>query len=285
VAERTKILSLLCSLYRRLFARTSCYYLNRLLFELSLRGLGVLNSEDEAASGELYLMDSLLSRLESPLVLDVGANQGRYATLVRQRVPASSVWAFEPHPETFKHLAAVAEQYGFKAVSVGMGDQAGSFVLYDRVAGEGTEHASLYREVIEDIHDREATALDVAITTLDQFVCEQHIEQIGLLKIDTEGNEYRVLLGGKETLEAGKVAMIQIEFNEMNTVSRVFFRDFVELLPGFAPFRLLPGGLLPLTPYRPLRHELFGFQNILFIRNDLRNYSARNYFCSSKEKA
>jgi len=269
VGDGTKILSFLYLLYRRLFARKSCYYLNRLLFELSLRGLGVLNSEDETASGELYLIDKLLSRLESPLVLDVGANQGRYAALVRQRIPASSVWAFEPHPETFKHLASVAEKYGFKAVSAGVGDQAGSFVLYDRIAEEGTEHASLYRGVIEDIHDREATALNVAITTLDRFVSEQRIEQIGLLKIDTEGNEFRVLQGGKESLESGKIAMIQIEFNEMNTVSRVFFRDFVDLLPGFAPFRLLPAGLLPLTPYRPLRHELFGFQNILFIRNDL----------------
>jgi len=269
VGDRSKVLSLLGGLYRRLFARTSCYYLNRLLFELSLRGLGVLNSEDEAVSGELYLMDSLLSRLESPLVLDVGANQGRYATLVRQRIPASSVWAFEPHPETFKHLATAAEQHGFNAVPVGMGNQAGSFVLYDRVEGEGTEHATLYREVIEDIHDHTVTALDVAITTLDQFVDENSIRQIGLLKIDTEGNEYQVLQGGKATLEAGRVAMVQIEFNEMNTVSHVFFRDFLELLPGFAPFRLLPAGLLPLTPYRPLRHELFGFQNILFIRHDL----------------
>jgi len=261
--------TMLFGLYRRLFARPACYYFNRLLFELSLRGLGLLNAEDEQASGELFLIDQLLSQLPAPVVLDVGANQGRYSTMVRQRISSSAVWAFEPHPATFRHLAAASKTFAFQAVPCGMGNTVGSFNLYDRQSGDGTEHASLYRDVIEGIHARDAVSVEVVVTTIDSFMAEQGISEIGLLKIDTEGHEYQVLQGAQKTLEAGKIAMIQIEFNEMNTVSRVFCRDFIELLKGYAPFRLLPGSLLPLTPYRPLRHELFGFQNLVFIRNDL----------------
>lgn len=265
----TVLQSVLFGLYRRLFARPACYYFNRLLFELSLRGLGLLNADDEQASGELFLIDQLLSRLPAPVVFDVGANQGRYSTMVRQRIPSATVWAFEPHPETFRHLAAASKQFAFQAIPCGMGDMVGSFTLYDRQSGDGTEHASLYRGVIEEIHARDAASVEVAVTTLDSFMEEQELGEIGLLKIDTEGNEYRVLQGAQKTLEAGKVAMIQIEFNEMNTVSRVFCRDFIAMLAGYAPYRLLPGSLLSLTPYRPLRHELFGFQNLVFIRKDL----------------
>ena len=77
-ASRT-LQTMLFGLYRRLFARPACYYFNRLLFELSLRGLGLLNAEDEQASGELFLIDQLLSRLPAPVVLDVGANQGEFS--------------------------------------------------------------------------------------------------------------------------------------------------------------------------------------------------------------
>jgi hypothetical protein len=61
--------------------------------------------------------------------------------------------------------------------------------------------------------------------------------------------------------------MVQLEFNEMNTVSRVFFRDFFTLLGDrYDIYRLLPGGLLPITKYRPLQCELFAYQNLLFVR-------------------
>ena len=92
---------------------------------------------------------------------------------------------------------------------------------------------------------------------------------IRLLKIDTEGSELKVLLGAAKTLQAQRIDMIQIEFNEMNVVSRVFFRDYFQLLREFDIYRLLPGELLPLRDYRPLYCELFAFQNLLAVRKGL----------------
>ena len=64
---------------------------------------------------------------------------------------------------------------------------------------------------------------------------------------------------------------IQFEFNEMNIESRVFMKDFFNILPEYDFFRLLPDGYIPLgniNTYRnPLTLELFAMQNIVAIQN------------------
>ena len=106
------------------------------------------------------------------------------------------------------------------------------------------------------------------MTTLDAYARENGVRRIALLKVDTEGNEYKVLLGARELLRSGAIAAIQFEFNEMNVASRVFVRDFLDLLPNYDMYRLLPRGLLRIDPYIPVYSEIFGFQNIVAIRRD-----------------
>ena len=53
------------------------------------------------------------------------------------------------------------------------------------------------------------------------------LERLNLLKIDAEGNEYKILLGAKQALQANIIDVIQFEFNEMNVISRVFMKDFL----------------------------------------------------------
>jgi FkbM family methyltransferase len=263
-----KLFKLLAGLYRSLFARPGCYRINKLLFDLSARGLGLQNYENDQVSGEQFVLSRILSRYPNPVVLDVGANRGNYAAKVMTAIAGATLYAFEPHPETYRTLAGLADRLKFHAFNLGLGAEPGSLKLYDRPAGgAGTEHASLYREVIEGIHRLPAQEVEVVVTTIDAFLAEQGVERVTLLKIDTEGHEYQVLLGARNLLERGAVDLIQIEFNEMNVVSRVFFRDFHTLLAErYDIYRLLPGGLLPLTKYRPLHCELFTFQNLLFVR-------------------
>ncbi|MDD2899707.1 MAG: FkbM family methyltransferase [Desulfuromonadaceae bacterium] len=266
-----KLFSIIAVCYRMIFARPACFKFNKLLLELSMRGLGVKNAENDEASGEISFLTNMLKRYDRPVVLDVGANRGNYAKKIMSLAPGATLFAFEPHPATFAILAQNAEKYGFEAINCGMGADAGILQLFDRLEaeGSGSEHASVYRDVIEGVHHVSATAVEVRLSTVDAFVSERALESITLLKIDTEGHEYQVLQGAAETLARGVVELIQIEFNEMNTISRVFFRDFYRLLGDrYNVYRLLPGGLLPITTYRPLLCEIFAYQNLLFIRRD-----------------
>lgn len=88
------------------------------------------------------------------------------------------------------------------------------------------------------------------------------IDYIDLLKIDAEGNELEILKGSSNLLKEGRIGYIFFEFNEMNIISRVFFRDFYKLLSNYEIYRLLPKGLILLKDC-PVETELFAFQNIL----------------------
>jgi hypothetical protein len=101
---------------------------------------------------------------------------------------------------------------------------------------------------------------------LSDFVKEHSIDYIDLLKIDTEGNEMKVLLGLKDFLAKGKVGAIHFEFNEMNVISRVFFKDYFDLLSNYNFYRLLPNGMLPIERYNPIDCEIFAYQNIVGIK-------------------
>lgn len=50
------------------------------------------------------------------------------------------------------------------------------------------------------------------INTVDEYCKEKQIEQIDFLKIDTEGFDYKVLLGAKTMIDTNKVNYIQFEY-------------------------------------------------------------------------
>jgi hypothetical protein len=110
----------------------------------------------------------------------------------------------------------------------------------------------------------EVASVDCRVMTLDAYCLENHIEQIDFLKIDTEGYELFVLKGARHMLEQNRIRVVQFEFNEMNVVSRVFLKDFYDILPGFRFYRIRQGSLMPLGPYAAL-HEIFQYQNLLAI--------------------
>lgn len=254
-------------MHRALFARRVFRKFNTQLFRLGLSGLGVMNYENDRVSGERYLVRRLLHKLVKsprPVFFDVGANVGNFSAALSDAFPEATVHAFEPHPENHKLLVARSDSRKVKCHCVAVGAVKGSAKLFDHSVGNGSEHATLHEAVISDLHHDNVTVIDTQVCTLDDIVFQEQIDFIDFLKIDTEGHELFVLQGASRLLAECKVGCIQFEFNEMNTVSRVFFSDFRKVLANYDLFRLLPKGLLPLGN-SPLRTELFGFQNIVAI--------------------
>jgi FkbM family methyltransferase len=259
--------ALIIHLYRFLFLRRRCYRINRFLFGLSLRGMGLLNYENTKISGEQRLVTRLAGHWNAPVVLDVGANRGTYAASFMTANARARLYAFEPHPVAFAQLLEESRRSKFRPVNVACGEQLGSLTLHDYAAHPGSEHATFYRDAIRDSGQSNATAgKDVPVITVDSFLSENGLDHVDLLKIDTEGHELSVLKGAAEALRAGRIDVIHFEFNEMNVASRVFFRDFFELLKHYHLYRLLCDGIVPLPNYVPIQCELFGYQNIIALR-------------------
>jgi FkbM family methyltransferase len=258
--------SLGSSLYRRLFAHRIFRGFNSTLHGLALHGLGVMNWQDDAVSGERYLIRTYLPRAlrhAHPVFFDVGANTGAFTSGLLARFPGATIYAFEPQPQNFARLISAGHPPDrVRHENIALGRAPGRINLYDRADHSGSAHASVFEEVIADIHRQAVTATEVRVDTLDQVAARYGVPSIDYLKIDTEGNELAVLEGGAQLLRDARIGYIHFEFNEMNVVSRVFLRDFRKLLPAHRLFRLLPRGLLPLGT-RSVSTEIFAYQNIL----------------------
>jgi len=258
------------NMYALFFGKIFFVKLNKFLFNLSLRGLGILNYKIEYLNGEKAFLKKYLKEKTNPVIIDVGANVGDYCLEVLRINSNSSIFAFEPHPVTYSKLVSNLNNKSQKLFNVGVGDKNDMLELYDYSEHDGSEHASLYHDVITDLHKESAISHQVKVVKLDDFLFKEKVDIIDLLKIDTEGNEFKVLLGLKEYINKGKIKAIHFEFNEMNIVSKVSFKDFWDLLSSkYNLYRIIPGGeLLEINNYSPIGCEVYAYQNIVALLND-----------------
>ncbi|MFD1466651.1 FkbM family methyltransferase [Hymenobacter caeli] len=243
---------------------------------IAYRSIGILKYQTPELSGEAYLMNELLSKYldfssnRKPIIFDVGANVGNYSIDLSRIYPDSQIFSFEPNPSTFNKLKFnTSALKNIQVFNFGLGSKKSVLNIYTYQNDLDSEHASVYREVLSDLHlSNDLVEKQVAIETISDFCNGNNIEQIDFLKIDTEGFEYEVLKGAIDLINRNKISIIQFEFNEMNVISRVFLKDFYDLLQNYELFRLDSNRLINLGHYNSI-NEIFKFQNIIAIRNNI----------------
>jgi hypothetical protein len=106
---------------------------------------------------------------------------------------------------------------------------------------------------------------EVLLTTIDTFCVSRGIKTIDLLKIDTEGTEFEVLLGAKAMLESQRITAIQFEFGETYIGSGLNFKWFWDRLsPDYRIFRVLTRGLFEMKEYS-FDHEIMKIANYVAV--------------------
>ena len=253
--------------YAFFFAKVKFKRIHMLLINLGLRGLGIYNYQNLNISGESSFLKNYLNKIENPVVFDIGANKGGYTKLCKNINKNVKIFCFEPHPKTFISLQENIDNNQITFINKALSDKNGKLLLYDYKEKDGSSHASLYANVIEKVHGKESICHKVDVTTVDNIVNEFNIRKIDLLKIDVEGNELNVLKGSKEALNNGIIEAVQFEFTQINSTSRIFMKDFFDILKEkYTINRLLPNELLPLKEYNSTMHEICGYQNIVALR-------------------
>jgi FkbM family methyltransferase len=137
--------------------------------------------------------------------LDIGANVGQTAILLKARFPAITVWSFEPVPSTFEKLTSrVKDLSGVTPVQSAMGANAGSARITDTPI-----HAK--NTLLVDHKPDGTRTVKVAVDTVDDFMKRSGLDHLDLLKIDTEGYEMEVLAGARTALTEGRISFVFAE--------------------------------------------------------------------------
>lgn len=234
---------------------------------------GILNHQNDIASGESFVVKNFLKKeilKKAPILLDVGANKGDYSALLFEEFPDAKIFAFEPTLTAYKLLKKKLSETTVQIFNIGLGEERATRKIYSYDHDTGSPHSSVFKEVFTKIHGaKQVQEIDFVCTTIDDFCAEHNITTIDFLKIDTEGSELNTLKGATKMLSMDNIHFIQFEFNEMNIISRVFLKDFYDILEQYEFYRLSEKKLIPLGAYSSA-NEIFKFQNILAINKSLK---------------
>lgn len=220
-------------------------------------------NHDLYSNGEKVLLQKL-SNLNPEIIFDVGANVGDYSIVANEICPQAKIFAFEPVPETFAQLKIIAqERENIHPKHFGLYEESGrqEMKIYP-----GSEHASLFR--IQGDAYKEVDHVFVETKTGDQFMREEGIDRIDLLKLDVEGAEMGVLKGMKPSFAERKIRLVQFEYGYINIATKNLLADYYAF---FEPFGYMVGKLYPKSvEFRPYlyKHEDFIGPNHIAVHRD-----------------
>jgi len=161
---------------------------------------------------EIGMVYCILSPIEQPFMIDVGAHVGAY-TLLTALLPNMRCAAFEPNPWTFDVLRKNLELNGVldrvNPHQYAIGDMQGNGVLKVPTASRSSGLSTLGDPRRFD----EWEDVNVGVDKLDAL----DWPKVDFIKIDVEGGELDVLRGAKETISEHHPLML-IECAEKNTV-------------------------------------------------------------------
>jgi FkbM family methyltransferase len=149
-----------------------------------------------------------------PLVVDVGANTGQWLTSLRKLLPVGRAEVFEPNPEAFRILSEnLRDAPGIRLHQTALGMRTQTSTLH---VTRTSSLASLLRpsgaleEQYTASHAAVVSEIQVPVTTLDAALPGDAV--VDLLKVDVQGFERPVLLGGERTLKRTRALLVEMNF-------------------------------------------------------------------------
>lgn len=195
--------------------------------------LSLVNKRDLGIAHGEYMLQRLIALLRVDMVFDVGGNVGQYAGQLRRKIGyRGPLLSFEPMPAAAARLRALAardpqwqvrecaidEQAGRPRFNIMAGDQFSS-LLPPSQAFEGRFHGQ----------HRVAQVIEVEAITLREAVDAAPAFERGLLKLDTQGSEMRILRAGLESLPRFPAIQIEVGFQTLYEGEE----DFHQVLAAF----------------------------------------------------
>lgn len=151
---------------------------------------------------------AVIGDVASPVLFDVGANVGQTTMAMLETFSSPIVRAFEPSPVTFEVLRQrLGRHTRVTTEALAFGDVVG--VMPFHVTADHSVNDSL----LKPTWNAGGSTVQVRVTTVDSYCIQRSIDEIHLLKIDTQGNDLKVLEGARGMLHRRKILAYCCEVN------------------------------------------------------------------------
>ncbi len=176
-------------------------------------------------SWQLY--EQCMREATCKVALDIGANDGGYTDTLR--LNGFKVHAFEPVPKMFAKLKdRFSKSEVVKCYRVGISDK--SETIDNAVVMHAWTLGNLEKVGMSVSPDhKDDPPFQLHLDTIDRFMVFQEITKIGIIKLDVDGYEFRVLRGGEKTLRRDKPPIL-CEFSEYIERLGESPKDFVNFI-------------------------------------------------------
>ncbi len=145
------------------------------------------------------------------IIFDIGTRDGDDAEYFRQKLNGSKIYTFDANPLAVEETKKRYPNFNVVASAVGSFNGQTSFtkIISDNVDEAGCSSM----EVIHNFNNVEYEKILAPITRLDSFLAEQEMsgEIIDVIKIDTEGFSWEVIMGMGDVLKNVKMLHVETE--------------------------------------------------------------------------
>ena len=216
---------------------------------LSPKGTGGID-EDYLIATVFNSIQKIKGEKSKITYLDIGANQGNFS-LLPLFDPSIICYGFEPNPAMFEifteNIKLNSLEKNVKAFNIGVSNTIEKLKL--KVPLDASDHGlSTFADNPKDRFSYDNKPGDYKIVevdclTLDNIVTQLEIESLDVIKIDTEGSELNILLGGEQSLRKFKPVIV-MEYQDINSTMFGYNREAcVDLLKtyGYNSFHFAAG--------------------------------------------
>jgi len=165
----------------------------------------------------------MMYALKKPAVyIDVGANQGLTSLPVAAMAANHTIYGFEPVPEMVD-LLCMSKNLGdwqydrLHFIEAAVSDTTEMLTLF--VPPVRPDNTAFNKDAAVKNVGGEASAIKVHSVMLDQFIKEENITDVALLKIDVQGHELHVLKGAEHALRSKIIKAVHAENDVPITIS------------------------------------------------------------------
>ena len=204
-------------------------------------------------SYELGTLD-LISKCLSPgqAFLDVGANIGLFSIYMSRNCKDIRICSFEPLESTFKileHNVEINNCTNIETFPIALG-----ISNYTETIGENLDVSRGSASMV-DTGQSGYYQHKVQVLTLNEFVKNEGVENIGLIKIDVEGWEQHILLGARDQLNKKDGPIWVIEHNSTQKTEGATPEDVYKFIIGTTGYKAFKStlGKQMISPLVPLK--------------------------------